>query len=75
MEAIYFFETSIHFSILNMKVVFSSEMFTYSSAMKSEAEVSSVILSTLVYLEDGGNRILRNIGTLLYPEDGDIRFI
>jgi hypothetical protein len=71
MEAIYFSEISIHFSILNMKVAVSCEMSAYSSALKSEA----VILSTLVYPEDGSNRFLRNNGTLLYPEDGDSRFI
>jgi hypothetical protein len=75
MEATCFSEMSIHFSILNMMVVVSSEKYAFSSALKSEAAVSSVILSTLAYTEDGSKRFLRNTGTLLYPEDGDSRFI
>jgi hypothetical protein len=71
MQATCFSETSIHFSILNMKVVVSPETFACSSVLESHAEVSYVILSTLVYPEDGGNRFLRNICALLYPKDGD----
>jgi hypothetical protein len=75
MEAKCFSEMSIQFSILNMKVVVSSEKFSFSSTLKSEAAVSSVILRTLAYTEDGSNRSLRNTGTFLYTEDGDNRFI